>query len=264
MTKWVSKWVTKGVSEWVSDWISGWVNVRMSANEAGTKGPMHISAPVAVYIVPCLPSKRGEDQGRPGRTSEPLVMCIVPRLPRKRGGDQGTSVRTSNPLAMYIVPPCDTKKAETKGRPSVYLSPWQYTLTHGCHTNEAETEEHQDVYPTPWRCALCHAYHKRDWDQGSPTDVHRTFFAAHIVLRLPRKRNGDQGMPAHLSDHWKCTLSTFATQKRQRPRDATAFIQPFGNVINPYLSQKLDAIHGMPEDIYDPLLKIEERRCRFS
>ena len=218
MSEWVNEWVSGWVTEWMSEWVNKWIseckNERKRGGNQGT--PMRISDPVTVYIVPCLPRKRGEDQGTPGCTSDPLAMYIVPRLPRKR---------------RCILPrPFDAKMAETKGRQSVYLSPWQYTWTHTYHTIEAETKEHQDVYLTPWQYTLSHAYYANETDTKAPQDVNPTSFAVHIVLRLPRKRNGDQGTPGIYPTLHNTHYPTSATQKKQRPKDARAFIQSLCNI----------------------------------
>ena len=100
---------------------------RRPRDASGTPG--RTSDPLTVHIVPRLPRKRAETQGRqrnPGRTSDPLTVHIVPRLPRKRGRDPETP-------------------AEPQG---VHPTPWQCTLSHAYHAKETPAEP-GGVRPTP-------------------------------------------------------------------------------------------------------------------
>ena len=157
--------------------------------------------------------------GTPGRTSDPLAVHIVPRLPRKRGETEG---RQRNPGA-YIRPldsaHCPTPATQKRRRPrdasaepqGVHPTPWQCTLSHACHAKEAETgtpAEPRGVHPTPWQCTLSHACHAKEAEtQG-------------------RQRNPG----AYIRPPWQCTLSHACHAKEAETqghqRNPWAYIRP--------------------------------------
>ena len=203
--------------------------------------------------------------GTPGRTSDPLAVYIVPRLPRKRGGDahcptpatqkrrrprdaSGTPGRTSDPLAVHIAPHLPRKRDGDQGTPAeprgVHPTPWQCTLSHACHAKEAETKGRQrnpGAYIRPLGSTHCPTpatqKGRRPRDASGTPGRTSDPLAMHIVPRLPRKRGGDQGTPAEPRGvhptPWQCTLSHACHAKeaetKGRQRNPGAYIQPLGN-----------------------------------
>ena len=124
----------------------------------------------------------------------------------------GTSGRTSDPLAVHIVPRLPRKSGGDQGTPEG-------------HRRDAR------AYIRPLGSAHCPTpatqKRRRPRDTGGTPGRTSDPLAVHIVPRLPRKSDGDQGTPeghrrdarAYIRPLGSAHCPTPATQKRRRPRN---------------------------------------------
>ena len=122
----------------------------------------------------------------------------------KRGGAPRDARAYIQPLGSAPCPtPATQKRRSPKGRQGVHPTPWQCTLSHACHAKEAEPQGTPGRTSDPLAVHIVPACHAKAAEpQGTPGRTSNPL-AVHLVPRLPRKRGG-------------------------APRDARAYIRPFG------------------------------------
>ena len=275
---WVSGWVSEWVNEWVSAGVisanesvirplgSAHCATPATQKRRRPKGRQGVHpTPWQCTLCHACHAKEAETQGTPGRTSDPLAVYIVPRLPRKRGGDPRDARAYIRPLgSAHCATPATQKRRRPKGRQGVHPTPWQCTLCHACHAKAAETQgtpgrtsdplavhivprlprksggdprdarayirplgsahcatpatqkrrrpkRRQGVHPIPWQCTLCHACHaKAAENQGTPGAYIRPLGSAHYAAPATQKRRSEwvsewvSGWVSEWMSGWEC------------------------------------------------------------
>ena len=198
VSEWMSEWVS---NEWGSEWVREWVRVcvrectwvRGCGSRSGIdqhhdlrRRSMQKQAMINSQAINGVHPTCTLSHACHTKAAEPQV---VPRLPRPR--DARAYIR---PLGSAHCPtPATQKRRSPKGRQGIHPTPWQRTLSHACHAKEAEP-------------------------QGTPGRTSNPL-AAHIVLRLPRKKGGaTRDARAYIRPLGSAHCPTPATQKRRSPK----------------------------------------------